>query len=205
MSLKRGFYYIAVDWHKDRKYKNKNAISDSAAGRDCPGTSTGRPMWVPACSLGLRFTGKNNHMKVSMSSSSTEKRCVPFLKRVCASFIPNRMEGHFRLVLAFGDSQRDRLDIPAALWRARVSKLSPNPPRSPASLSEIIYCLVGHITWLKYRAWGLRLDNLQFVCLCVCVYPLVIMEQCPESRCSHTASLHHFTVQAAKQHLYGLV
>lgn len=46
-----------------------------------------------------------------------------------------------------------------------------SPPTSPASLSESVHCLVGHKTQLEYRVWGLRLDNLEFVCMraCVCV------------------------------------
>lgn len=44
-----------------------------------------------------------------------------------------------------------------------------SPPRSPASLSESVHCLVGHKTQLEYRAWGLHFDNLEFVCMCACV------------------------------------
>lgn len=43
------------------------------------------------------------------------------------------------------------------------------------------------------------------MCVCVCVYPLIVMEQCPKCRCSHRAGFRHFTVQTAQQHLHGFV
>lgn len=46
---------------------------------------------------------------------------VPLLKQACASWILNRTVGPFRLVLAFGDNQKDKGDVPAVLVRAQVS------------------------------------------------------------------------------------
>lgn len=40
---------------------------------------------------------------------------------------------------------------------------------------------------------------------CVCLYPLIVMEQSPKSGSSHAAGLHLFTDQTAQQYLHGFV
>lgn len=77
-------------------------------------------------------------MKVSMLGNIIVNRCVPFLKRVCASLIPIRMVGHFRLVLAYGDNQKGRFDIAAALFRTRVSKPSRQRLKSTIHLEVLL-------------------------------------------------------------------
>lgn len=39
--------------------------------------------------------------------------------------------------------------------------------------------------------------------VCVCVYPLIVMEQRPKCRSSHAAGFHLFTLQTAEQYLQG--
>lgn len=101
------FYYIAFDCYKKREHKNINTISVLAAGRDFPGTSAGRPRWVPVCSPVLWFTGKKKSQPWKTSTTFIIKvnGCVPFLKRACASWILSRTVGHFSLVLAFGKNR----------------------------------------------------------------------------------------------------